>query len=110
MDFSLIKYLRLTLENLKLNFFPSGQEAGTSLSHVDNRGEASMVDVGGKAATARVARASGRVVLGSLAFRAVRDNALAKGDILSVARVAGIMAAKQTSSLIPLCHSLALDR
>jgi molybdenum cofactor biosynthesis protein MoaC len=69
-----------------------------------------MVNVGGKAETVRMARASSRVILGSLAFQAVESNSLAKGDVLSVARVAGILAAKQTANLIPLCHSLALDR
>lgn len=69
-----------------------------------------MVDVGHKSETARHAVASGRVVLGHEAFQAVETNCLAKGDVLSVARVAGIMAAKQTASLIPLCHPLPLNK
>ena len=69
-----------------------------------------MVNVGFKADTRRTAVASGRVLLGLEAFRAVETNSLAKGDVLSVAKVAGIMAAKQTASLIPLCHSLPLEK
>lgn len=69
-----------------------------------------MVDVGVKSDTRRYAVASGRVLLGQRAFQAVETNSLAKGDVLSVARVAGIMAAKQTASLIPLCHALPLDK
>ena len=80
------------------------------LTHVGPTGKASMVDVGDKKETMRGAIATGRVALGAEAFTAVRDNILGKGDVLGVARMAGIMAAKQTSSLIPLCHSLNLDR
>ena len=69
-----------------------------------------MVDVGNKKETSRGAVARGRVWLGREAFIAVQSNALAKGDVLATARLAGIMAAKQTSHLIPLCHSLNLDR
>ena len=88
----------------------AGQEGAESLSHIDHQGKAAMVDVGHKSETARHAVASGRVVLGQEAFQAVESNRLAKGDVLSVARVAGIMAAKQTASLIPLCHPLPLNR
>ena len=80
------------------------------MSHVDNQGKAAMVDVGHKSETTRHAVASGRVLLGDAAFRAVETNSLAKGDVLSVARVAGIMAAKQTANLIPLCHQLPVDK
>ena len=80
------------------------------LTHVGPTGHASMVDVGSKQQTSRGAIAAGRVCLGSQAFQAVKENNLAKGDVLGVARLAGIMAAKQTSNLIPLCHSLSLDR
>ncbi|XP_048083961.1 molybdenum cofactor biosynthesis protein 1 isoform X2 [Alosa alosa] len=79
------------------------------LTHTDARGQASMVDVSEKGTTRRSATASANVVLGRRAFDLVRDNQLAKGDALSVARLAGIMAAKQTASLIPLCHPLPLD-
>lgn len=69
-----------------------------------------MVDVGNKAETRRAAKAVGVVHLGKAACQAVKQNLVKKGDVLATARLAGIMAAKQTSTLIPLCHSLALDR
>jgi cyclic pyranopterin monophosphate synthase len=78
------------------------------LSHVGADGAARMVDVSAKPATARHAVAEGRVTMSELAFGAVRDNAVAKGDVLGVARIAGVMAAKRTADLIPLCHPLAL--
>lgn len=68
-----------------------------------------MVDVGGKPVTARLARASARVRMTPETLRLVRDRSLAKGDVLEVARLAGIMAAKRTGELIPLCHPLPLD-
>jgi len=67
-----------------------------------------MVDVGGKPVTARVAIATGRITMSAEAAAAIRDGAVAKGDVLAVARVAGIMAAKKTADLIPLCHPLPL--
>lgn len=79
------------------------------LTHTDAQGKAKMVDVGGKNPTQRKATASATVVLGPVAFKLLRDNQLAKGDALAVAQVAGIMASKQTSALIPLCHPLPLD-
>ncbi len=78
------------------------------LSHVDAGGKAAMVDVSAKLPSARSARAEGRICMSAAAFAAVRDNTLAKGDVLGVARVAGVMAAKRTAELIPLCHPLAL--
>lgn len=69
-----------------------------------------MVDVGEKPITARRAVAEGRVTMSNAAFRQVRDTASPKGDVLAVAEVAGVMAAKKTGELIPLCHPLALDR
>jgi len=82
----------------------------SSLTHVDERsGAAKMVDVSGKAATRRRARASCRVELGPLAFEAVQKNSLKKGDVLTVAKIAGISASKQTAQLIPLCHPLPLS-
>ncbi|MCH8685391.1 cyclic pyranopterin monophosphate synthase MoaC [Pedomonas mirosovicensis] len=80
------------------------------LSHIGAGGEAHMVDVSAKAATERRALATGRILMSPQAFAAVRDNAIAKGDVLSVARVAGIMAAKRTSDLIPLCHPLPIQK
>jgi cyclic pyranopterin phosphate synthase len=79
------------------------------LSHVDRSGKAVMVDVGEKAVTAREAWAQGTVTMSPAALRAVRTKTVAKGDVLQVARLAGIMAAKQTASLIPLCHPLPLS-
>uniref|UniRef100_A0A669D8F8 Molybdenum cofactor biosynthesis protein 1 n=1 Tax=Oreochromis niloticus TaxID=8128 RepID=A0A669D8F8_ORENI len=79
------------------------------LTHTDAQGRAAMVDVGGKLPTCRTAIACATVSLGPTAFRLLRDNQLAKGDALTVAQLAGIMASKQTSTLIPLCHPLPLD-
>ena len=79
------------------------------MSHVDDTGRAQMVDVGAKPITARSASARGSVTMSSEAFDQVAANGVAKGDVLSVARVAGIMAAKRTAELIPLCHQLGLD-
>jgi len=69
-----------------------------------------MVDVGNKPSTTRTATASGRVLLGETAYRLVEQNGLKKGDVLTVAQLAGIMGAKQCSSLIPLCHPIALTK
>lgn len=69
-----------------------------------------MVDVGAKATTTRVAVAAGRITMNAEAARAIADGAVAKGDVLAVARIAGIMAAKRTADLIPLCHPLPLTR
>eukprot|EP00041_Stephanoeca_diplocostata_P012194 m.203538 g.203538 ORF g.203538 m.203538 type:complete len:677 (+) comp18852_c0_seq1:192-2222(+) len=89
----------------------SGVESPSkTLTHVDAGGRASMVDVGDKAQTTRVAVACGRVLLGPTAFALVRDNQLAKGDVLTVAQLAGIMGAKHTAALIPLCHNLFLSK
>jgi len=79
------------------------------LSHLDVRGAASMVDVSAKAATVRRALAEGRILMSAAAFKAVRDAQIAKGDVLGTARIAGVMAAKRTADLIPLCHPLALS-
>ncbi len=81
-----------------------------SLTHLDADGSAHMVDVGGKAVTARQAVATGRIRLSGEALAAIRDGLVKKGDVLAVARVAGIMAAKRTSDLIPLCHPLPLTK
>ena len=79
------------------------------LTHLDSRGNARMVDVGGKPETARSATATGRIRMSQEALAAVRDGSGPKGDVLAAARIAGIMAAKKTGELIPLCHPLALD-
>lgn len=80
-----------------------------SLLHVDLRGRARMVDVGGKATTARQATARGRVGLNAAAFAALSEGRLSKGDALAVARLAGILAAKKTSEIVPLAHPVSLD-
>ncbi len=81
-----------------------------SFTHLTEEGRASMVDVSEKKPTAREAIARGRVLLGPKVFRAVCDKDLPKGDLFAVARVAGIMAAKKTAELIPLCHPLPLTK
>jgi cyclic pyranopterin phosphate synthase len=79
------------------------------LSHLDETGRARMVDVGDKPESARTATAEGRVRMSRDAFEQVAAHAVAKGDVLAVAEVAGVMAAKRTGELIPLCHPLPLD-
>jgi len=80
-----------------------------SLTHLDETGAARMVDVGGKPETARSATASGVIRMSERALSAIRDGDGPKGNVLAAARIAGIMAAKKTAELIPLCHPLALD-
>ena len=81
-----------------------------SLSRINSAGEANMVDVGDKQITQRVARASGILTMSASTLTAIRDNQLQKGEVLAVARVAGIQGAKRCSDLIPLCHPLALSK
>ena len=85
-------------------------EAHGELTHIDEQGVARMVDVGDKPDTARLAIAGGSVYMQPETLRLIRDGALKKGDVLTVARLAGIMAAKRTAELIPLCHPLPLTR
>lgn len=80
------------------------------LTHLDEQGAARMVDVGAKPDSERLAVASGTVYMKRETMRLIRDGALKKGDVLTVARIAGIMAAKRTSELIPLCHPVALTK
>ena len=82
----------------------------SGLTHLDEEGSARMVDVGAKAVTARQAVAQGRITMSHEAAAAIRAGSVQKGDVLAVARVAGIMAAKKTSDLIPLCHPLPLSK
>ncbi len=82
----------------------------TKLTHIKDSGEAHMVDVGGKAATAREAVAEGRIRMQPATLRLILEGGHKKGDVLAAARIAGIMAAKKTAELIPLCHPLALTR
>ena len=84
--------------------------AHPALTHFDSQGQAHMVDVGSKAATHRIAVAQGRIVMNPATLAVILAGTAKKGDVLGIARVAGIMAAKKTSDLIPLCHPLALTR
>ena len=79
------------------------------LTHIDSTGRARMVDVGGKPVTERIAVAKGEVHMKRMTFELIRDGALKKGDVLTVAQIAGIQAAKHAANLIPLCHPLALE-
>jgi cyclic pyranopterin phosphate synthase len=81
----------------------------TKLTHLDETGAARMVDVGGKPATLRSATAAGHISMAPATLAAVRDGSGPKGDVLATARIAGIMAAKRTADLIPMCHPLGLD-
>ena len=78
------------------------------LSHLDAEGRARMVDVGAKTESARTARAEGSIKMSAETLAAVEGSSISKGDVLAAARIAGIMAAKRTAELIPLCHPLAL--
>jgi cyclic pyranopterin phosphate synthase len=80
----------------------------SGLTHLDSAGQARMVDVSGKAVTARAATATGRVLLSPVAVAALREGTVPKGDALAVARIAGIQGAKRTPDLIPLCHPIGL--
>tara|TARA_B100000674_G_C37690174_1_gene845599 strand:+ start:365 stop:868 length:504 start_codon:yes stop_codon:yes gene_type:complete len=84
-------------------------DSSNQSNHFDAHGAAQMVDISAKSKTARRASASGRVRMANHTCRKIRDQQFAKGDVLAVARLAGIMGAKQTSHLIPLCHPLALE-
>jgi cyclic pyranopterin monophosphate synthase len=80
-----------------------------SLTHIDDHGNARMVDVGSKPKTERLAIASGRIMMSAEALDAIRRGDAPKGDVLGTARIAGIMAAKRTGELIPMCHPLSLN-
>lgn len=82
----------------------------TKLTHLDENGAAQMVDISAKGATLREAVAQGKISMSAAALDAIKAGSVKKGDVLAVARVAGIMAAKKTSELIPLCHPLALSK
>ena len=85
------------------------EQTGARLTHVDDTGAARMVDVSGKEPTAREATASGKVRVSADVVRLLRGDGVPKGDALAVARIAGIMAAKRTPELVPLCHPLAIS-
>lgn len=80
------------------------------LTHTDNKGKAVMVDIGTKDVQHRIARAAGHISLNRETIGLIKDNLIKKGDILTVAQIAGINAAKQTAMLIPLCHNIALEK
>jgi len=88
----------------------SAEQQNPKLSHVDDSGAANMVDVSEKSVTKRVAIASGQITMQASTLALIKDNGLQKGDVLATARIAGIMAAKRTSDLIPLCHPLMLSK
>jgi cyclic pyranopterin phosphate synthase len=90
--------------------FPISLPNMSSLTHFDAQGQAHMVDVGGKDATRRVAVAAGRIEMQAATLAIIEGGTAKKGDVLGIARIAGIQAAKKTSELIPLCHPLALTR
>lgn len=106
-----------SMKNMQYKYFPYMSTCFTnksirmysSLSHVDKTGKASMVDVGWKNDSKRVAKAKGFVKIGPVISNLIAENNVKKGDVLSVAQLAGIMAAKRTSDLIPLCHPLMLS-
>jgi cyclic pyranopterin phosphate synthase len=79
------------------------------LSHTDSHGKAIMVDIGEKAIQTRIAKARGHISLSAETARLINENQLKKGDVLTVAQIAGINAAKQTQNLIPLCHNIAIE-
>ena len=89
---------------------PPQPSPGQKLSHVDASGKAQMVDVGPKTATERMAVVTGTVLMQPETLKLIESNAIEKGDVLGVARIAGVMAAKNTAQLIPLCHPLPLDQ
>lgn len=80
------------------------------LSHVDESGNANMVDVAGKVSSVRTATAFGKVLLSEKVFNAIAENQISKGDVLTTAKLAGIQAAKKTSELIPLCHNIFISK
>ena len=82
----------------------------TQLTHTDSEGNARMVDVGDKEIQLRVAKASGTISLSAETLNLIKQNLLKKGDVLTVAEIAGIQAAKRTSELIPLCHNIVLNK
>ena len=82
----------------------------SKLTHTDNKGKANMVDVGNKPDQIRIAKAQGRIRLNPKTVRLIRDNVMKKGDVLTVAEIAGIQGGKKTSELIPLCHPLLITK
>ena len=87
-----------------------GQKKENKLSHVNEEGNASMVNINEKKITKRTAIATSKIFLNSISYKLVKDNKSQKGDVLNTSRLAGIMASKKTSDLIPLCHQINLDK
>lgn len=85
-------------------------EDSKRLTHLDEHGKANMVDIGAKPSNQRIAIAAGRVLMAADTLQLIRAGNLKKGDVLSAARIAGIMAAKRTAELVPLCHPIPIDR
>ena len=81
----------------------------SELTHIDEKGKARMVDVGDKEIQRRIARAKGHITIGPEAMKLINENKMKKGDVLTVAQIAGIQGAKNTSTLIPLCHNIGID-
>ena len=96
-------------DDMNIGRSDNNSDNSPGLTHVDGAGRARMVGVGHKTQTRRIARASGTIILGPEAFTRVAENSLKKGDVLTVAQIAGVLGAKQTPALIPLCHPLQLD-
>lgn len=92
------------------NYFQQCRYFSSGLTHITESGEINMIDVSSKAKTNRTAEAEARIYLGPIAFQLVKEDKIKKGNVLSVANIAGIMAAKRTSELIPLCHSIQIDQ
>ena len=86
------------------------QKQATKLSHTNEEGKASMVNVNEKKITKRTAKASSKIFLNNIAYKLIKENKSKKGDVLNTSRLAGIMASKKTSDLIPLCHQINLDK
>ncbi|MFH1361554.1 MAG: cyclic pyranopterin monophosphate synthase MoaC [bacterium] len=97
-----------TNKRIKQEKEPSASGRSGSFSHLDKKGKAKMVDVGGKPESKRVAIAKGFISLAPETIKLIQTNQMKKGDVLAVAKIAGIQAAKKTSNLIPLCHPLLL--
>lgn len=96
-------------QNLVLRrFYSTSTTTGDKLTHTTDEGKAAMVDVGEKSTTKRTAKAQARVNVGKKIYKLIHENQMKKGDVLTVAQLSGIMAAKKTSDLIPLCHNIAL--
>lgn len=91
---------------MKMNI---GEKKDNTFNHFDARGNAHMVDVGGKETTHRVARAHGFIKMNEETYKMMREGGAKKGDVIGVARIAGIMAAKKTSEIIPLCHNILIQ-